>query len=170
MDFADCNRLVMGRNVNMTILIVCLIIVVMIMYRIIYIKTKLIQSKNLFIKKLDRIIIIFDMWKKKNDNGKYIYNYLSNKGIKHIAIYGVGKIGEAIQKEIAKSNITIEYFIDRKIQGDNNGIKIYRIEDELPMVDLVIISLVDDLEVTFESLRSKADFNIITIEALLNEL
>lgn len=69
-----------------------------------------------------------------------INDYFQREGIKKIAIYGLGGIGQAFLKIAGQLNICIAYGIDKE-KKQVEGILACSLEDELGKVDAVIITL-----------------------------
>ena len=74
------------------------------------------------------------------------------------AIYGAAEIGVLLYAQLKKQNADVRYFIDRT--GATNGtikldVKTYSISDELPPVDVVIISPYFEYEKIKEMIEKK---------------
>lgn len=75
-------------------------------------------------------------WKKK----KGIGHYFTNKGIRTVAIYGVGRYGELLCDELLAEGIIVSYLIDKAGKRDYKGIAVKEVYDELKPVDLIILA------------------------------
>lgn len=71
--------------------------------------------------------------------GKTIKNYLKEKKIKNIAIYGYGFFGERLYRELQGTEIKIDYIIDKR-KEINVDIKTINPQSEWPQVDAIIIT------------------------------
>ncbi len=69
-----------------------------------------------------------------------INHYLAQKGIKKAAIYGLGVYGDAFLKLKSRLTLHIEYGIDKEKKEVEN-VPVYTLEDKLPEVDAVFITL-----------------------------
>ena len=73
----------------------------------------------------------------------YLCDYLINKGIKNISIYGIGTLGKLFYDEIKDSDIEVSYIVDiSKKNQDFHGIPVISVED-IPCqeeVDAVIVT------------------------------
>ena len=63
--------------------------------------------------RLNLYYTVLSQWLNNNLDGKRITEYLMKEDMKVIAIYGAGKLGELLYKELAGSDITVKYFIDK---------------------------------------------------------
>lgn len=130
-------------------------------------KRNFIRTKELYFakKKLD----IIDRWRKlKQNNIKFCDNLFRLK-IQTIAIYGCGILGEFLYDEL-KTITNIKYFIDNNAQNIQKEVPVYALSEQLPPIDLVIITLVaGEKEVKCELENRKFKNIIILKEWLLND-
>ena len=89
-----------------------------------------------------------------------------------VAVYGMGKLGENICKDLAANNINLVYGIDKNNIGTNKatGLPVYAPDSILPEADCIVISvtyLAD--EITEESGISSC-VKIITIDELIEKI
>lgn len=52
------------------------------------------------------------LWMENKIAGKELSEYLKNKNIKTVAVYGLGYIGDLVIRDLLKSSINIKYGID----------------------------------------------------------
>ena len=128
-----------------------------------------IQVMQGFLKKSKLLKIMFEWFRLKNRNIQ-ISTYLCEQGYCEIAIYGMGNLGECLYEDLLSTNIKVKYAIDRSAVDFNGEIPIYRLEDNLEKVDLVIISILSDNEYIIEELRNKINCSVITIYQLLLQM
>lgn len=87
--------------------------------------------------------------------GKCLDKYLNKRGITNVAVYGNGDMGKLLIKYLLKTNITVNYLIDKcPTPTDGNCVSVYRPTDKLPSVDAIIVTPVCDYE-NIKSLVSK---------------
>lgn len=84
---------------------------------------------------------VLTLWLKSHF-GNSIGNYLKEKGIQTIAIYGYGFLGKMLYQEIQNTNIEIRYIIDKRKQIDTNVLIIGPLA-QWQQVDAIIISPLD---------------------------
>lgn len=113
------------------------------------------------------MFITMKRWMLLKLHGKQIADFFVQRGFKKIAIYGMGNIGEVLVEELKGENVTIEYAIDRAENIKNNGIKIFAIEEPLKEVDLIVVTVIGDIEEIFEMLAEKVICPIISIEDII---
>lgn len=95
---------------------------------------------------------------------------LIKRGFRNVAIYGMAMIGRLLVKELEKSEINIAYGIDQFEKSLHLSIPIYSMNDFLPEVDLIIVTLGTDTKNIIAELRKKCSCYIIRIGDLLREL
>lgn len=96
--------------------------------------------------------------------------YLREKGILRVAIYGMGMIGKHVMEELGNSEVELRYGVDRSAEDIHLAIPVYQLSASLEEVDAVIISTVNIFEEVSEEIRELGVFaNIISLENLLDE-
>lgn len=100
-------------------------------------------------KKADKFLSFFelmDQWLSCKEQNYQFTKYFEENNIKSVAIYGIGKIGNHLKYELEKGGITLSYVIDEGegvIYGKEEH---YNLKDKLPMVDVVIVTSVNEYE------------------------
>ena len=97
-----------------------------------------------------------------------IDTYTKDNGINSIAVYGMGEISKVIMSCIQKDHV--KYAIDKNHARVNSLYPIYGIEEKLPDVDLIIVSLPTIFNEVYMDLRKITKTKIISIDALLDEM
>ncbi len=106
--------------------------------------TKYYRKKNSECDRLEKIIYIMEMWRNINELGYSIDKYFLNRNYKTVAVYGYGKIGKHIEYELKESDIDLVYFIDRN-KTICDGVRCLSCDDNLPKVDCVVITVVNEI-------------------------
>ena len=93
-------------------------------------------------------------------------NFLQTITFQNIAIYGMKELGERLWDEIKKSDITVKYVIERNpsVLGD---FVILSPEDELPPVDLIVITADYYYSEISDMLGKKVDYTMLSISSLI---
>lgn len=120
--------------------------------------------------KKDRaLFLLLKNWINNSQNGKKISDYFLKKNIKTIAIYGMGYVGELLYAELSDSNVTVCYGIDRAFSSYEK-FRIYRPNDVLPKVDMVIVTAVTYYKEVKQQLEKQMDCPVISLQELILEL
>lgn len=112
-----------------------------------------------FRKKID----ILDKWIRLKDNNIKYSNYLIQTGIRTVAIYGCGTLGEYLYADL-KDDVEVRYFIDRNADKIHKEIPVYSLMDKLPEVDGIIVTLVIDFDKVAEMLRKLVSSHIFILQ------
>ena len=73
--------------------------------------------------------------------GTSISQMILDSSIRQVAIYGYGIYGRQITKELEQSGIDVLYIIDKRAHEIRSNIKLYTIEDDLPKVQALIVTV-----------------------------
>ena len=113
-----------------------------------------------------KLFKLMDLWIRNYQDNKYIEQYLKDKGISKVAIYGLGVAGTTLYRELKDSKIKVCYGID---QTDKiiDGIKVLNLYDQLPKVDAVIVTPVTAFSDISLSLEQKINCEIMSLEEIL---
>jgi hypothetical protein len=131
-----------------------------------YSKTEIIKWRNLSAKYMDMFKIGIK-WIKDNEK---VEEFLKSNNYKSVGIYGMSYLGDCLQHILRKNSINILFGIDRNSKGLYNPyIPIYNVEDDLPYVDIIIVTAMVDLEEIRTSLNRKInrETKIILLEDIL---
>lgn len=112
---------------------------------------------------------ILSRWLELNLQGKSICTYLEQESFCNIAIYGLGLLGKPLVDEMQNHSLRIAYGIDQdEYKGKKFDFPVYRLQETLPDVDIVIVTV----EYVFDSIRQQLEekniYKIITLSELLD--
>ena len=117
--------------------------------------------------KMEFIYNIFDQLLNLTESKRSIGHMLCEKGYIRIAIYGLGCIGKHVIAELKNSDIQIIYGIDQNAHNLKFDFPLYTIEDNLPQVDLILITINDDK--VRKQLCEKYEYSVVMIRELLKQ-
>ena len=104
------------------------------------------------------------------EKGINIASYLERYGIKHIAVYGYGMLAKHLIPELEGTNIVIDYFIDRSRRKNPIKYEIRSVEGNLPPVDAVIVTVVDEFDGIYQMLRERMNCKFFSLYEIVSEL
>lgn len=120
------------------------------------------------LKRKDSFYQLMTQWITNCNNNISLASVLDKEGIKTVAIYGAGKHGRLVYKALkSNKNVEVVYFIDKK--ADKEEIKVYRLEQNLPQVDAVIVTPYFQFEEIKADLSKMVNTKIISLEDLVNK-
>lgn len=126
-----------------------------------YYKTKMEQYKKNW--------MVLNQWLKRKEDNDPLEKTLKKKNIKTIAIYGLGIFGEHLKAELEKTTIEIKCIIDTRKQGMEREVPIIGLNDQLPNVDAIIVSVINEFEEILKQLHARTDIPVISLEDILFE-
>ncbi len=109
-------------------------------------------------------------WMYINNHGASISDYLTKKGYKRVAIYGMSHIGHRLKEELEKKGLTVCYGVDRDGSIVIDGFKIYSPQDILPKADAIIIATYQNYEDLRELLQNKTEADVLFVKDILSDL
>lgn len=113
---------------------------------------------------------VMNQWMQALHADKSMERYLVDAGYEKIAIYGISNIGERLFEELAESNITIAYAIDKNRELSNCDVNVYKPTDVLPPVDLIVVTTALYFYEIKRQLQEKVKCPIISIEELVERM
>lgn len=125
-------------------------------------------EKEKVIHKQEGALETYKLWICLYQQNKKIENYLLTNNFRSVAIYGMGRIGRNLYKELSESEVNIDYIIDRQIsisKGNYQSTLCYNPNSLLPKTDLIIITIsseADDIALYL----SKSNLPVISIQDL----
>lgn len=128
------------------------------------------DEERMYAEKHLAIIKVFNQWMIARQEGKSVADYLKEYGYKTVAIYGMSYLGERLYDELRNSGIEVKYAIDRNAEGICTELDVYTPEDDLPEVDLIIVTAVYYYDEIEEMLGDMVDCVISSLEDIVYEM
>lgn len=112
-----------------------------------------------------------NQWLKLKQSGVSIEDYFKRHGYQKIAIYGMAQLGETLYQELNQTSLEVSYAIDaspgRLLVHYCN---ILKPEDDLPEVDVVIVTPIPYFKDIKRKLSKKLECPIVSLEDMLYTL
>ena len=86
------------------------------------------------------MFIIMNNWLEAKQQQKCMDTFFEEKGYHTVAIYGMHYIGERLFRELEDTQVKVLYGIDQNRNVNDYELEIYSPDDELPTVDVVIVT------------------------------
>ena len=112
---------------------------------------------------------ILDKWLSLKEQNIKIQDYLYSQNCYSVAIYGYSILAKHLIQELKNSLINIEYIIDRNKKNISSDISVYHPEENLPEVDIIIITATFSSGSVFSCLYEKGFYNVISLEEIIME-
>lgn len=98
---------------------------------------------------------------------KRISDYFDRNNYHKIAVYGMAELGQFFVMELENSGLDVKYGIDRRAEMIAAEIPVLTLEDDLPPVDVVIVTAVYYFNQIADCLKDKLECPVISIEDIL---
>ena len=141
---------------------------------IIYQQKKIVDNKKECEKQKNCCYIYMDFvevitkWMILKKDGFSLASFFEKNNYKKIAIYGYSNLGECLYNDLSDSGIEIAYIIDKKAKELYAECPIYLPDDELPIVDIIVITTADHLVDEIEQLiAEKNGCKTITLKEVI---
>ena len=143
------------------------------------------ECANAFIDKIKKSDLSYNIYRKESisrllsriiqnkNKGLTIFQEFQNKNIKSVVIYGYSLVGEVILSELKKTGIQVLYGVDVNWKYIYSEIPIISLDDVEadPFVDIVIVSLIDEIDKIIMKLRDKfKKSEIVSIEEIVYKM
>ena len=117
-----------------------------------------------------KLFLLMNQWTRLLQDKRSVVDYLVDRGIKDIAIYGYSIVGETLVRELKNTQIRINYIVDKNADYLYAPSIVIKPTDEYKKVDLMIVTAIDTSNMLIENLRNKCSFNVISIEEIVKEV
>ncbi len=130
------------------------------------------REKNLgrALQKYKHFTDCFDQWMLLLERNIHLSDYLKRYGYYVVAIYGVGVLGKHLLKQLEEDMIEIKYVVDQRNNLNLCGVEVRRLEDNLPKVDAILVTVVDGFEEIYDSLINKVEYPIVSLMEIIKEM
>lgn len=113
---------------------------------------------------------ILNEWLIIKQTGRSFVEYFEKNQYKTVAIYGMKELGQRLYDELKDSNIKVAYAIDQKADKIYAEVDIVTPDDDLPKVDVIVVTAIHYFDEIEENLSGKVDYPVISLEDIVYEL
>lgn len=131
------------------------------------------NTMNIRLRMLDRfhkMFYVMDKWMELKQQGMELVNYLEEKNLRQIAVYGMNLLARRIIAELDSSSVKVAYVIDKNSDFLEEEIRTFSPDQDLEDVDLVIVALVEGEEKIRKKLEKKYKFSAWSFSDILVEM
>lgn len=118
------------------------------------------------------LFLMLIKWMNLSQKGKKIEEFFIQRNIYTIAIYGMSHIGKLLFDQLSDSKVSVKYGIDQRIEVNyvSEKLPIYTIGNELPDVQMIVVTPINSFEEICTELRSYINSKIISLDKIIDEL
>jgi len=124
------------------------------------------RSKDLSDKHL-RLFMMMNCWTNAKIRGVGVVDYLKENNAQKVAVYGLSYAGQTLINELEQNNIEIAYGVDQNPDFYCQNFDVLSPDEDLPNVDIMIITAISSFEDIKERLKSKIDCRIVSLEEIV---
>ena len=118
------------------------------------------------------MLFVMKTWLDMRNQGMEIASFLETHQYLHIAVYGMGNIGESLFYELRNSDIQIDYAIDSSscVKDFDGELAVLNWTDEFPDVDAIIVTMMAGYDAVIRALRARFKCPVITVNDLILDM
>ena len=131
---------------------------------------KYIKKLKLRARKERGLFFLMNQWIGLKQDNQQIETYFQKNNYQRIAVYGMGFVGMRLIKELRNTKLNIIYGIDQNAANISSDLKLLTLEDELPEVDVIIVTVLGSFQEIYDKLSTKIKCDIVAIEDIINEV
>lgn len=111
---------------------------------------------------------IREIWLERDKDRISIPKLLMEKGIRSVAVYGMGYLGCRLYDELEGNGIDIRYVMDRELETIDGVLKVVRPDEDLPQADAIVVTVLEDTDRICASIESKGIDRVVTLTEVLH--
>ena len=108
------------------------------------------------------------MWLQDYQDGRRLVEYFHKNGLKTVASYGFGDLGAALASELENTDIDVKYMIDQAANFVYTELKVYRPEDSLPEVDVIVVTAIHYFTEIKSEMEKRVRCPIVSLETVIS--
>ncbi len=116
---------------------------------------------------------LFKIWKRNEIKNLSIENYLREKNVSSVSIYGLGNLGKVLVEELLSSEITVNAVVDKRDLLPYKGVPIVSLKEKSVYVDdseLIIVTVLFGGDEVRRALKELYNVEIVMLESILDNM
>lgn len=113
------------------------------------------------------MFLVMNRWINNYLKGKTIEQFLIQRNCYSVAIYGMNYIGKTLWEELKGGKVKVKYAIDRNADNISIGLEVFKLCEDLPKVDAIIVTAINSYDAIKEQLENIGMHNIISLEEIV---
>ncbi len=128
-------------------------------------EVKKLKEENIKFKEFNELLL---MWLQDYQDGRKVVGFFHKNGYKSMAIYGFGDLGYALADELEGSDIEVKYVIDRAADFVYTELEVYKPDDSLPNVDVVVVTAIHYFDDIKSYMEKRISCPIVSMETVIS--
>jgi len=129
--------------------------------------SKILEETLLQKERFQKELLMMKRWMQIKQQGISIVEYIKAHYGTKVAIYGMSDYGKLLVGELEGTDVKVVYGIDKNAEGINMNITIYKPEEHLPEVDVVIVTAVHVYDEVRNLLKKNSAQRLISLESVI---
>ncbi|WP_052212457.1 glycoside hydrolase family 99-like domain-containing protein [Anaerovibrio lipolyticus] len=110
---------------------------------------------------------VLDLWVGMLERGDTPVDYLKKQGYSSVAVYGYGMLGKHLVYQLQQEGFNVRYVIDRQVEKNTDGVPLYSLNKNLPLVDAIIVTVLYDYDSIMNDIKRVLDVDVLPVDKLL---
>jgi len=120
--------------------------------------------------KMTAFYFLLVKWLRLSQRGNKIAQYFVDQGYRTVAIYGMKELGVRLFEELRDNGVDVLYGIDKDADNSYVPLDIYKPDESLIKVDVVVVTAVAYFDEIKQQLEKKIDYPIVSLEEVIDKL
>lgn len=134
------------------------------------VKNSAVEAKAEKIDKFKGYYNMLNQWLVLKQESKSLEQYFVDNGYETVAIYGMGEMGNRLYDELKNSDkIKVKYAVDKNAGSTYSELEVLESADDLPEVDVLVITATFAFDEIEEELSGKIDYPIVSLDDVVYE-
>lgn len=116
------------------------------------------------------MFLLMNRWLQNEHKGKKIADYLKEKGIHNVMIYGAGYIGRNLYEQLKLEEFEVKYLVDQNKTVMVDGKRVKGLDDEIESADVVIVTAIYYFEELEEHLKEKFGCPVLSLADIIYKM
>ncbi len=111
--------------------------------------------------------LLIKQWLHFCESGQNPVSFFRAGNYKDIAVYGSGRLAEQFIHACRQGGIRVGYLIESDLAEQFGGLPNYRMEDELPRADIIVVAVTEDYMQIESKICRKNDVEVISLQEVI---
>lgn len=110
---------------------------------------------------------LLNVWLNIKISNHSVADYFKKYNYNRIVIYGAGYLGELLFRDLTNDGVDILYFIDKNADDIFSDLPVYKIKDNLPDADVVVVTPINYFDEINVDLNAVFDIPIVALDQII---
>ena len=106
-------------------------------------------------------------WIRMHQKRRTFDDYFSWHGIRRIAVYGNGAVGQIFVKEMEGLETELSYIIDKKADTMRSKVPVFTLQQDCQRVDAIVVTVLERFDEIAEEIQREYDYPIVPLDEVV---